>query len=105
MGIQEILSMFNSSTNTPIKLDQNLVEYGEIYKFPILQNEILEISLLNVGPKSKIRKHRHVEDSEVYFFIKEKKYSVCEKGGEHEVCNASDEWMQVLSIKTKYTTK
>lgn len=103
MGIQEILSMFNAPNTIPIKLDEKLVEYGEVYKFPILQNEILEISLLNVGPKSKIRKHRHLEDSEVYFFIKEKIYSVCKKGGKHEIDNLSDEWIQVLSIKTKYS--
>lgn len=103
MGIQETLSMFNSTNTTPVKLDEKLVEYGEVYKFSILQNEILEISLLNVAPKSKIRKHRHFEDSEVYFFIKEKKYSACEKGGEHEIDNISDEWIQVLSIKTKFS--
>ena len=102
MGIQEILSMFNSTNNTPLKLDEKLVEYGDVYKFPILQNEILEISLLNVGPKSKVKMHTHFEDSEVYFFIKEKRYSACEKGGKHEICNTSDEWMQVLSIKTKF---
>ena len=58
MGIQEILSMFNSTNTTPVKLDEKLVEYGEVYKFSILQNEI---------------------------------------------DNISDEWIQVLSIKTKFS--
>ena len=103
MTIQEILLSFNLANSTPQKLDERLVEFGEVYKFPIMANAICEISLLQISPHSKIKEHKHNADSELYFFINEETYSICEKGGKHKVDNNSDEWIQVLSIKTKYS--
>lgn len=102
MNINELLGMFNTQNTTPTKLDEKMVEYGNVYKYPILKNNICEISILQIAPHSKIREHSHTDDSELYFFITDKKYSICKQGGTHELDNSSDEWMQVLSIKTNF---
>ena len=94
--MKNLLKMFN-----PVELDKTKLEFGEAYTYKIFENDKCEISFLKLLPNSKIKKHTHIYDSEIYFFINEGTYSVCKKGESHELNNSSTEEMYVLSIKTK----
>jgi len=103
MSINALIEKFKTKDPFQVKLDENIVEHGEVYKYPIINNSILEISILQIAPHSKIREHFHKDDSELYFFIDEKEYSICKQGESHNIENNSDKWIQVVSLKTKYS--
>ena len=84
----------------PRNLDSSLVERGKILKYPILDTLVLSVSILELSPNSKIKRHKHTRDREYYFFLNEKLLEVCSTGNEHELENNSlDENLLVLSIK------
>ncbi|MBR2587941.1 MAG: hypothetical protein IKD77_01910 [Bacilli bacterium] len=86
------------------RIPNNLVERGEIKKFPIYKNadsnEITEIALLELSPGAKIKLHKHSNDSEIYFILDSKRYECCSIGEAHELENTTGEIMKVLSVKS-----
>ena len=84
----------------PTNLAPELVERGKILKYPIVTTPVFSVSILELFPNSKIKRHKHMHDKEYYFLLNEKILMVCSKGNEHELENPSkEESILVLSIK------
>lgn len=83
-------------------LSPELVEKGHIQKRQVAVLENYQVGTLIVGAVSKIKKHEHKEDWEVYIEIpKGKVIGVCDIGESHELENDTFDSMYVLSIKGK----
>lgn len=91
----------------PETLSAELVERGEVTKYPIYSNEYsmhsaddqVTVAMLELSPGARIKLHEHKSDNEVYFIVDTKEYLYCGKGGAHSLENTSNEIMRVLSIK------
>lgn len=86
-------------------LSPEMIEKGEVKKSKITDLEgKYEIGVLQLFPKSKIRKHLHTKDWEIYIMYN-KKYtpddiiSICKVGEEHEIENDTDEVLKIIYIK------
>ena len=85
----------------PQSLPPEMVERGKINKFVICKQETFEIGMLDLFPDSKIKKHKHTIDWEIYFIPNTKEYRFCRIGQEHELENNSNSILQVFYIKSK----
>lgn len=98
--IDAIIGEIESFDSVPT-LSPDLVENGIIYKIQIYKDEVSEAAFLYLSPGAKILQHEHVDDCEDYILIKDRVTLHCEKGGTHSLENPGDEWMPVISIKSK----
>lgn len=84
------------------QLSPELVEKGHIQKRQIAALENYEIGTLILGPFSKIKKHKHENDWEVYFETPwGRVLGVCNVGESHELENNTHHSIYVLYIKGK----
>ena len=90
------------SVKQPEHLPENSIERGEVMKTLIYQSNgrgITEIALLELAPNSKVKRHKHTDDNEIYFYIITKEVEVCKIGEWHELENLTKDVLYVLSIK------
>lgn len=81
-------------------LSPELVEKGKITKRQIAVLGDYEIGILTLDPISKIKKHKHEENWEIYIKIPWGiVFDVCDIGNEHELGNSSYKKLYVLYIK------
>lgn len=64
-------------------LDPYLVERGTVKKCLLFQQGFFQVSILELSPGAKIKKHSHTVDNEKYI-LESGEVSVCTKGYEHE---------------------
>lgn len=58
-----------------------------------------EMQYLLVGKRTRIKKHGHNNQWEVWVWLSKKTAYVCLIGEEHELVNDSDEFMELMAIK------
>ncbi|MCI9366089.1 MAG: hypothetical protein HFJ54_06025 [Clostridia bacterium] len=80
-------------------ISPSLIERGEVKKWVLMRHEGFEVSLMKLAPFTKIKRHKHTKDWEIYFYVKSKTVSICEVGEEHELENPSTNEMLVISVK------
>ena len=97
---EEVMEMVEKMGNVAT-IDTDLIERGFVLKSSVYYDEDCEVALLMLSPNAKIKKHKHVNDSEYYFMVKDNLFVGCKKGESHELENLSDEWLPVISIKYK----
>ncbi len=98
--VDTLISEIESNDSVPT-LSPDFVEDGIIYKIEIYKDEMSEVSFLYLSPGAKISPHEHVDDCEEYILVKDRVTLHCKKGGTHSLENPGDEWMPVISIKSK----
>lgn len=82
------------------RLNRKLAETGDIFKKAIFEDEKNYIAIIFVGPKSRIRLHKHTVDNEVYTDLDTQISEKCEIGNCHYLENESDtKWLVVLAHK------
>lgn len=100
-GMRSIQEFLNEKCDL-IPLESKKIESGEVYKKTIFKNSNTEISFLWVGPRARIKEHKHLEDSELYRDVDDGFVEICNKGKTHKVYNIDDNnWLLILSIKSK----
>lgn len=80
-------------------LPPEMVEKGKIQKRQIAVLGNYEIGILKLDPFSKIKKHKHNENWEIYFTLGGQVLDVCNVGEEHELSNNHYKSIDVLYIK------
>ena len=80
-------------------LEKTKVASGEVIVQNLLKTSKVKASLLYISPGGSIKKHTHVNDSEIYIYPVEEKIDGCHKGESHSLVNHSKEPMFVLSLK------
>lgn len=98
--IRDLIDML-SRVDKMTQIDESLIDEGIILKSFIYEDDKCLVSLLMLSPGARIKEHKHVLDSEVYYIFKEKKLKECKKGESHSLENPYSEWMPVISIKYK----
>ena len=98
--LRDIINML-SKVDKMTEIDESLIETGIVLKSFIYEDDECTVSMLMLSPGAKIKEHKHVRDSEVYYIFKEKKLKECENGESHSLANPYTDWMPVISIKYK----
>ena len=98
--IRSILDML-SKVDKMTQIDESLIEEGNILKSFIYKDEDCIVSLLMLSPGAKIKEHKHVIDSEVYYMVKQNKLEHCKLGETHSLENTTADWLPVISVKFK----
>ncbi len=80
-------------------LESSFVERGIVRRALLFQRDLYSVSILELEPNSKIKKHKHTFDNEKYVFVDTGRVEVCIKGDSHELENNTDKKMTVLAIK------
>lgn len=97
---QRSLEQVSSSLDNIEALDSKLVEYGNVFKQFLYEDEHNYIAILFVGPQSKIKEHEHMNDNERYEDLDSHVEETCKIGESHYLENESaDKWLVVKAHK------
>ena len=87
----------------PKSIPRSIVEQGRILKYDIFEDSHIAVSILQLEPCSKVKKHSHQGNEKViHFNLLTKSLTVCPVGSEHELENSSKtDSLIILSVKIK----
>lgn len=86
----------------PKPISPEMTERGEIERYALIKFRGIEVSLLELFPGAKIKRHPHEKRQvEIYFVINTKEKSICNVEKKHDLENNFNENMLVVAIKVQ----